>query len=163
MTVSDVRLAVPAGAGVEAGMVTLQEEAPPRRQLRIVVGRPEARAISSAWKGDVPARPSTWDLLVSAVALLDGRVDRAVVTAVEEERHWYATIEVERADGRRSLACRPSDAVAVALRSWGAAIFAHEEVLVAAGVLADGTKPGASGAWGDREVDPGRTEGTSFT
>ena len=144
-------------------MVTLQEEAAPGRQLRIVVGQPEARAISSAWKGDVPARPSTWDLLVSAVALLDGRVDRAVITAVEEERHWYASIELERADGRRALACRPSDAVALALRSWGAGIFAHEEVMEAAGVLADGTKPGAARPAPDREVDPGGNEGVSFT
>lgn len=163
MTVGDVRLAVPAGPGVEAGMVTLREEAPPHRQLRIVVGQPEARAIRAAWQGDVPARPSTWDLLVSAVALLDGRVERAVITAVEEERHWYASLELERGEERRALACRPSDAVALALRSWGAGIFAHEEVLIAAGVLEDGTKPGAAARDGlDREVDPGGNEGTSF-
>ena len=161
MTVSDVRLAVPAGPGVEAGMLTLQEESPPGRQLRIVVGQPEARAISSAWKGDVPPRPSTWDLLVSAVALLDGRIDRAVITAVEEQRHWYAQIELARDGEQRSVACRPSDAVALALRSWGAGIFADEEVLVAAGVMPDGSRPGAP-AGGDREVDPGGTEGTSF-
>ncbi len=164
VTVSDVRLAIPSGLGVEAGLVTLREEAEPQRQLRIVVGQPEARAVSSAWKGDVAPRPSTWDLFVSAVALLDARIDRAVITAVEEERHWYASIELEHAGGRRALACRPSDAVALALRSWGAGIFAREEVLVAAGVLADGTKPGqgrppAAG----REVDPGGNEGVSFS
>jgi bifunctional DNase/RNase len=167
LTVGDVRIAVPAGIGVEAGMVALVEEAEPQRQLRIVVAQPEARAISSAWRGDVPPRPSTWDLLISAVALLEGRVDRAVITAVEEERHWFASIELETPSGRRTLACRPSDAVALALRSWGAGIFAHEEVLASAGVLADGSRPAPTAAPtgaapADSEVDPGGNEGVSF-
>lgn len=163
MAVADVRLAVPAGNGVEAGMVTLQEEGPPQRQLRIVVGRPEARAIRTAWQGEVPPRPSTWDLMVSAVAILDGRIDRAVITAVEEERHWFAAIEFDKDGARRSLACRPSDAVALALRSWGAGIFADEAVLAAAGVLADGSRPRSVLARDpNRDVDPGGGEGTSF-
>lgn len=163
MSVSDVRLAVPAGPGVEAGMVTLREEAPPQRQLRIIVAQPEARAIHSAWTGAVAARPSTWDLLISALALLDGRVDRAVITSVEEERHWYASIELDRSGERRSLSCRPSDAVALALRSFGAGIFAYDTVLDAAGVLADGSRPVAAGGAAGDGSDPAAGEGISFT
>ena len=142
LRVTEVRLAVPASAGVEAGMIVLTEEGAPGRALRIIIGQPEARAIHAAWDGSVPSRPSTWDLFVSAVALLGARVDRVVITAVEQERHYFARIEMEQHGERRTLSCRPSDAVALALRSYEAGIFAEESVLDEAGVLPDGTKPG---------------------
>jgi hypothetical protein len=142
LRVTEVRLAVPASAGVEAGMIVLTEEGGPGRALRIIIGQPEARAIHAAWDGSVPSRPSTWDLFVSTVALLGGRIDRVVITAVEQERHYFARIEMEQHDERRTLSCRPSDAVALALRSYEAGIFAEESVLDQAGVLPDGTKPG---------------------
>lgn len=129
VSVSDVRTAVPTTAGVEAGMVTLREDESPHRMVPIVIGQPEARAIQSAWTGAAQRRPSTWDLFVSAVALLDGRLDRAVITAVEEGRHFYASIEIERDGERRVLAARPSDAIALALRAFGAEIFVAEQVM----------------------------------
>lgn len=157
LSVLDVRLAVPAGPGVEAGMVVLREDKGLRRQLRIVVGPAEARAIQAAWKGQVPARPSTWDLYVSTLTILEGTLERAVITAVEEDRHWYAALDLRRGELRRSLACRPSDAIAIALRCFGAELCCHQRVIDAAGVLADGTKPVLTGP------DPGETEaGVSF-
>ncbi|HET9075395.1 MAG TPA: bifunctional nuclease family protein [Acidimicrobiales bacterium] len=129
VSVSEVRTAVPTSPGVEAGMVTLREDEPPHRTVPIVIGQPEARAIQSAWSGTVPRRPSTWDLFVSAVAILDGRLDRVVVTAVEEGRHFYANVELEREGERRVLAARPSDAIALALRAYGAEIYVADQVL----------------------------------
>lgn len=141
LTITDVKLAVPASVGVEAGMVVLSELQPPRRMLRIIIAQPEARAIMSAWEGAVPGRPSTWDLLLSAIALLGGRVEAAVITAVEEERHYFAMLELSEAGEARTLSCRPSDAIALAVRAYGAEILAEEAVLEAAGVLADGSRP----------------------
>jgi bifunctional DNase/RNase len=135
VSVSNVRLAVATGPGVEAGMVTLREELPPNRSLSMIIGQPEARAILAAWTGTAPSRPSTWDLLVSAVAALGGRIDRAVVTAVEEQRHFFATIDVEREGERRVLSARPSDAIALALRAYGAEMFVADSVMVEVGVL----------------------------
>lgn len=146
LRVSDVVLTVPASAGIEAGMVVLTEDQSPGRSLRIIIGQPEARAIHSAWDGSIPSRPSTWDLFVSAVALLGGSVDRAVITGVEQERHFFARLEVVQAGERRTLSCRPSDAVALALRSYTAGIYADQEVLDEVGVLPDGTRPGRAGA-----------------
>lgn len=135
VSVSNVRLAVATGPGVEAGMVTLREEQPPHRSLSIVIGQPEARAILTAWTGTAPSRPSTWDLLVSAVAALEGSIVRAVVTAVEEQRHFFATIDIERDGERRVLSARPSDAVALALRAYGADIYVADAVMVEVGTL----------------------------
>jgi bifunctional DNase/RNase len=141
LVVVEVRAAVPAGIGVEAGMVVLAENQPPYRRLRIIVGQPEARAIQSAWAKAAPSRPSTWDLLVSTTGLLGGTVRRAVITGVKEQRHFFAVLEIDT--GGRSLAvdCRPSDAIAVALRAEGAQICGLPEVLDAAGVVADGSLP----------------------
>lgn len=134
VSVSDVRTAVPTTPGVEAGMLTLREEDPPHRLVPIIIGQPEARAIQSAWMGTVARRPSTWDLFVSAVAMLDGRIDRAVITAVEEGRHFFANVEFERDGERRVLAARPSDAVALVLRAYGAELYVAEQVLVDLGL-----------------------------
>lgn len=134
VTVSDVRTAVPTTPGVEAGMVTLREEAAPHRAVPIVIGQPEARAIQAAWSGHAQRRPSTWDLFISAVGVLDARLDRAVITSVEERRHFYASIEFERDGDRRVLAARPSDAIALALRAFGAEIYVAEQVMVDLGL-----------------------------
>jgi bifunctional DNase/RNase len=134
VSVSDVRTAVPATPGVEAGMVTLREDGDPYRAVPIVIGQPEARAIQSAWSGQIPRRPSTWDLFVSAIGVLDARLERAVITSVEEGRHFFATIELEADGERRVLAARPSDAIALALRAFGAEIYVAEQVMVDLGL-----------------------------
>ncbi len=148
---AEVRTAVPSGLGVEAGLVVLQEEKEPHRLLRIIIGQPEARAIQAAVHQAVPGRPGTWDLFVAAVAMLDGEISRAVITAVEQERHFYAALEMDQGGQRRRISCRPSDAIALAVRVPSCEIYAEEEVLTAAGRLADGTKAPA----GEPESGPG--------
>ena len=134
MSVSDVRVAVATSPGVEAGLVTLREDEEPFRSVPIVIGQPEARAIQAAWTGVIQRRPSTWDLFVSAVGILDARLDRAVITAVEEGRHFFANIEFDRDGERRVLAARPSDAIALALRAYGAEIYVTNQVLADLGL-----------------------------
>lgn len=147
--IADVLTAVPAQTGIEAGMVMLTEDNAPYRSLRIIIGQSEAIAIKSGWDGSVPSRPSTWDLFVSAVALLGGRFERVVITAVHQERHYFAHIELEQGGEHRILACRPSDAIALAVRGYNVEITAEASVLDAAGVLPDGTRPGKA-----PDVDP---------
>lgn len=125
-------------------MVVLQEEAFPKRSLRIIIGTAEAKAIHTAWQGTISGRPTTWDVFVSAVAMLGATVKRVVITAVEQERHFYAQLELDDEGQVRSLGCRPSDGIALALRAYGAEIVAAEEVLMAAGLLPDGSRPDAS-------------------
>ncbi len=134
VSVTNVRVAVATGPGVEAGMVTLREDAPPFRDMSIVIGQPEARAILAAWSGTTPVRPATWDLFLSAVTVLEGRIDRVVITAVEEKRHFYANLELERDGQRRVLSARPSDGIALALRAPGAEIYVDESVIAEMGI-----------------------------
>jgi len=134
VSVSDVRVAVAAGPGVEAGLVTLREDEPPHRAVPIVIGQPEARAIQGAWTGAVRSRPSTWDLFVTTVATLGARLDKAVITDVEDRRHFFASIELDSAGEPRVLPARPSDAIALALRAYGAQIYVAEKVMAALGM-----------------------------
>jgi bifunctional DNase/RNase len=134
VSVANVRVAVATGPGVEAGMVTLREDGPPYRDMSIVIGQPEARAILAAWSGTAPIRPSTWDLFVSTVAVLEGRIVRVIITAVEEKRHFFANLELERDGQRRVLSARPSDGIALALRVEGAEILVNESVITEVGI-----------------------------
>jgi uncharacterized protein len=142
LRIIEVKTAVPAGNGVEAGQIGLQELVAPWRIIRMIIGQPEARAIHSRWKGMVAARPLTWDLFISAIETLGATLKQVNITAVEEERHFFASIEMEVNGETRVLPCRPSDALALAMRSRDTLIMTTEEVMGEAGVLIDGTKAG---------------------
>ena len=131
---SEVRPSVLLRPGQEAGLIVLAEMDEPFRSLHIYVGQAEAKAIQAGWHGGRPARPSTWDLLLQAVELLGGRVEKVVIDKVEEARHFFATVELERAGETFSLSCRPSDAIALAVRATAAGLYTTEDVLAAAGL-----------------------------
>lgn len=131
VSVIDVSVAVPAGNGVEAGMVVLQEDDAPYRRIQMYVGQPEARAIRVAWRAEIPPRPSTWDLFVSTISLLGGSVEGAVLTDVEEGRHYFAELLLRPTGAAEALhvTARPSDAIAMVLRCPGATLQAYSHVL----------------------------------
>jgi bifunctional DNase/RNase len=149
LAIDEVRAAVPLRSGQEAGLVVLSELAPPFRALHIYIGQAEARAIQAGRRATPPPRPSTWDLFLSAVALLGARVSRAVITDVEEGRHYFARLELCHDEEQHLLACRPSDAIAVVVRVPGALLYATEEVMADAGRL------GASDEVGEPPPSPG--------
>ena len=80
-------------------------------------------------------RPMTHDLLDSIIENLGASVDKIVVSELKEDT-FYAKIIVN-CDGKISeIDARPSDAIALAVRT-GASIFAEESVLEKAGVNID--------------------------
>lgn len=127
-------------------MLVLQETADTGRYLRMFIGQPEARAIQAARYGVPLPRPSTWDLFATTIDVLGAALDQVVITAVEEGRHFFATLELSVGGDSRVVPCRPSDAVALALRVEGAKIMAFEDVMKAAGIH--------SAADGQREESP---------
>ncbi len=114
--------------------MTLQEEGAPYRSLPVVIAQPEAKAIHTAWTQAASRRPSTWDLFVSALFLLGATVDRVVVTSVEEGRYFYARIEIVKDEVRHQLDARPSDAIALALRTPNSGIYVAEQVFADMGI-----------------------------
>ena len=95
--------------------------------LPIWVGIFEANAIALEMEKVATPRPMTHDLLKNVLAELDTRVERIVITELKENT-FYARIHLTRGDTSWKVDSRPSDAIALALRSK-ADIFVEEEVL----------------------------------
>ena len=86
------------------------------RLLPIWIGLFEANAIAIEMEKIVAPRPMTHDLLKNMIELLDARMERMVVDNLQENT-FFASIYL-RSDGREHrLDARPSDAIALALRT----------------------------------------------
>jgi bifunctional DNase/RNase len=96
--------------------------------LPIWVGAFEANAIALEIEKIVPQRPMTHDLIRNLIAEIGYKVVRVIITDLRENT-FYALIELSDEKGKIvSLDARPSDAIALALRS-DCAIFAEQKVL----------------------------------
>jgi uncharacterized protein len=86
------------------------------RVLPIWVGVPEANAIALQIENVATPRPMTHDLLRNIITDLDGQVDRVVVSDLKDNT-FYAIIHLTVRGERIAVDSRPSDAIALALRT----------------------------------------------
>ncbi|MBA2440947.1 MAG: bifunctional nuclease family protein [Rubrobacter sp.] len=102
------------------------------RYLPIWIGQQEARSILMKLQNQEFSRPLTHDLAVNLVSELGGTMESVTVTQLKDST-FFASISLEM-DGRTmEIDSRPSDAIALAVRS-GAAIFAADSVIEEAAV-----------------------------
>lgn len=104
--------------------------------LPIWVGPVEAMAISLAMNAVETPRPMTHDLILGAVAALDAELHAVEIVDLREGT-FYAELVLKAPAGaadaaKRRVDCRPSDAIALALRA-GVRILVAEKVLAEAG------------------------------
>jgi len=97
------------------------------RVLPIWVGIFEANAIALQIENVATPRPMTHDLLRNIINDLDGQVDRIVVSDLKENT-FYAIIHLTVKGDRVAVDARPSDAIALALRTR-APILVEESVI----------------------------------
>jgi uncharacterized protein len=97
------------------------------RVLPIWVGIFEANAIALQIENIVTPRPMTHDLLRNIITDLDGQVDRVVVSDLKENT-FYAIVHLTVRGERIAVDARPSDAIALALRTR-APILVEETVI----------------------------------
>jgi bifunctional DNase/RNase len=96
--------------------------------LPIWVGAFEANAIALEIEKIVPQRPMTHDLIRNLINQIGYKVARVIITDLRENT-FYALIELTDENGKIvTLDARPSDAIALALRS-DCAIYAEQKVL----------------------------------
>jgi bifunctional DNase/RNase len=131
--------------------VVILKETEQDRYLPIWIGPWEASAIAMKLQGLTPDRPLTHDLFASALEGLGVRVDRVVISALAEET-YHARLHLERDGQVFEIDSRPSDALALAVRTGGR-IFASELVLEQAALGA------GEGDEESSEIDP---EGSSL-
>jgi hypothetical protein len=109
-----------------------EKEAEEPRLLPIAVGEFEAAAIQMKLSGERPLRPISYDLFASFLEELSMPVRRVVIHSVEGQV-FHAVAVVEREGRLREIDCRPSDGVALGLRT-DAPIFISRELLDMAGI-----------------------------
>jgi len=95
--------------------------------LPIWVGIFEANAIALQIEKIVTPRPMTHDLLKSMINGLQAKVEKVVITDLKENT-FYAQIYLNREGVVLPIDSRPSDAIALALRT-GSPIFVNTEVI----------------------------------
>ncbi len=86
------------------------------RRLPIWIGKYEALSISMALEGDVPDRPMTHDLLKNVIERMGGTVERIIVDDLWQST-FYAKITISLNGQTMDIDSRPSDAIALALRT----------------------------------------------
>lgn len=97
------------------------------RVLPIWVGVFEANAIALQIENVHTPRPMTHDLLRNVIHDLQARVERVAIVDVRDNT-FFALIHLETPAGKVAVDARPSDAIALALRSR-APIWVEEHVL----------------------------------
>lgn len=107
--------------------IVLLKTAEGNKFLPIWIGHPEAAAILMKLQGAATPRPMTHDLFTEILQQLEARVVRIEVTELRENT-FYALITVAVNGSEIEIDSRPSDAIALAVRS-GAPIFAAEAVI----------------------------------
>lgn len=95
--------------------------------LPIWVGKPEASSISFALEDVTTPRPMTHDLMKAVLDVVEAKVISVVISDLKENT-YYAKVHLSYEDSEYAIDARPSDAIALALRTK-APIFANEEVL----------------------------------
>ena len=129
MELIGVRVEVPSNQP----MVVLRETEGQQRMLSIWIGGPEATAIAVALEGLEPRRPLTHDLLRIVLDELGATLVQVVITELRDSV-FYADLHLSLADGTKVISARPSDAIALAVRT-STPIHAEEAVLAEAGFV----------------------------
>ena len=107
--------------------VVILKEHGGERLLPIWIGPGEASAIAMELAGVKFSRPLTHDLLMTIVRGLGSELVRVMITKVVENT-YYASLILRRNGEFISVDSRPSDSIALALRSR-APIYADDELL----------------------------------
>jgi bifunctional DNase/RNase len=107
-----------------------------KRWLPIVVGSAEAQAIALQLENIDPPRPLTHDLMKNLLETMGIKITRIIVNDLRENT-YYAVIDLNDNGRKKEVDARPSDAIALALRTQ-APIFVEEEVMKKASIHESG-------------------------
>jgi bifunctional DNase/RNase len=129
MHLAAVRVELPSNTPI----LLLQEVGEGSRTLPIYIGSAEAQAIAYALQGVVTPRPMTHDLMRDLLEELGATVEAVVITELRE-RTFYAEIRLRIAGRSVAVSARPSDAVALAVRT-SATIYAEDALIDAEGYV----------------------------
>jgi bifunctional DNase/RNase len=114
-------------------VLLLQETDGEGRTLPIFIGSPEATAIAYALQGVSMPRPLTHDLMKDMLGALDINLERVIITELRGST-YYAELHLLRGTERTVVSSRPSDAVAVAVRTE-TPLFVSDDLMESEGIM----------------------------
>lgn len=94
--------------------------------LPIWIGHAEAWGIAMELSGIKSKRPMTYDLLKTVINTVEAVVERVEITELKEQT-FFARVHLRCGDKKYKIDARPSDSIAVALKT-GASIYVNEEL-----------------------------------
>ena len=107
---------------VSRSPIVLLKDASDRRALPIYISQEQAKAIVNALEKQTPPRPFTHDLMVNIFDSCDIKVERIAINSLQDNT-FYASISINNNGQIREIDARPSDAIAIAIRTkapiWG--------------------------------------------
>ena len=130
MTIDSIRVSL-----MNYQRVVILKEKMAERYLPIWIGPAEADAIAVKLQGVNVPRPLTHDLLGLVIDSLGANINSIIVSDLKNDT-FYAKLILNTNGGEMEVDCRPSDALALAVRVE-VPIYAEEAVLDKAGILLD--------------------------
>ena len=106
--------------------IMLLQQPNTNKVLPIWIGTIEAVSIAYAQEGFVHPRPQTHDLLLNILDSLNAKILEVSITDIHDKT-YFAEIKLSTHEGELTLSSRPSDAIALAIRS-SAEIFVENSV-----------------------------------
>ena len=120
---------------VSRSPIILLKDAADRRALPIYISQEQAKAIVNALEKQAPPRPFTHDLMVNIFDNCDIKVERISINSLQDNT-FYASITIKHNGQVKEIDARPSDAIALAIRTK-APIWLIEEVIAYASIPVD--------------------------
>jgi bifunctional DNase/RNase len=115
--------------------IVLLRDAAERRALPIYIGQDQAKSIISALENHTPPRPLTHDLMVNILQEWNMTLERIIIHSLQDNT-FYAVLTVRQGEVKKDIDARPSDAIALALRT-NSPIWVMEEVVADASIPVD--------------------------
>jgi bifunctional DNase/RNase len=131
----EMRVAGIALDAITKSPIVLLKDASDRRALPIYIGQDQAKAIISALEKQTPPRPLTHDLMVNLMEGWQMKLERIVIHALQDNT-FYALLCIRQGEAKKEIDARPSDAIAIALRT-NSPIWVMEEVVADASIPVD--------------------------
>ncbi len=121
-------------AASRSPMILLKDSSE-RRALPIFIGQAQAEAIIEALEGHRPSRPLTHDLFANILNDCNVKLEKVIIHSLTDDI-FYAVLCIKFNGIKKEIDCRPSDAVAIALRT-NSPIWVLEEVIADASIPVD--------------------------
>jgi bifunctional DNase/RNase len=115
--------------------IVLLKDGSDRRALPIFIGQDQAKAIISALENQAPPRPLTHDLMANMFEVWNMKLERIIINSLQDNT-FYALMIVSQGEVKKEIDARPSDAIAIAIRT-NAPIWVMEEVIADASIPVD--------------------------